>query len=177
MITGKKLNLVMPTREDHENVQCIWEDPDTMRDIGGVVPISHEQYLAWWADLFEERQYENEYYLVLDTENSECFGEASFEYPDITVKRARLNLKIRARHRGKGIGTEALGLLLEQYFEVFGGLVMEDCIAPANQRTAEWLKDRGFSETRRDADGIHLELGLEDYRRRRAATAAGMAGA
>lgn len=171
MITGKKLNLVMPTREDHENVQGIWEDPETMRDLGGVVPISNERYLAWWADLFEERQYENEYYLILDTENSECFGEASFQYTDITVKRAMLNLKIKAGHRGQGIGSEALELLLEQYFEIFGGLVMEDCIAPANERAADWLKARGFRETGRDADGIHLELGLEEYRRRRPATA------
>ena len=70
---------------------------------------------------------------------------------------------------------ESEGKKLGNYGWIFGGLVIEDCIAPANQRTAEWLKARGFRETRRDADGIHLELGLEDYRRRRDATAAGAA--
>lgn len=165
MIIGKKLNLVMPTKEDHENLQSIREDEATMREAGGVAPMDHERFLAWWAELFEDRQYENEYYLILDNENSECFGEASFRYTDITVKRARLDIKIKAKRRGLGLGTEALALLLEQYFEVFGGLVIEDIVSGSNARGMAWLLRHGFHETGRDAAGVHLELGLGEYRR------------
>jgi RimJ/RimL family protein N-acetyltransferase len=112
MIAGKNLNLVMPTREDYENV----------------------------------------------------LGEASFYHYDAVTKSAMLNIRIKSMHRGRGLGTEALDLLLAQYFEQWGGLVIEDRLDPANRGGMAWMERLGFKETRRDPEGVWMELHAEDFR-------------
>jgi RimJ/RimL family protein N-acetyltransferase len=163
MLRGKLVNLVEPSRIDHELVRSIWEDQETMAEVGGIAPLTEEKYKEWWLYMFDEKADENQYFLVLDTDNCECFGEVSFHRFDKVTRRAMFNIKIHTKFRGRGYAKEAIDLMLEHFFDVWKGEVMEDSVREQNRRGLEYMKEYGFRERGRDKDEVLLEMRREDW--------------
>jgi len=158
MLDGKLVTLRRPTAADHDLVRSIWEDEDTMADVGGVCPLPPEKWERWHRRMFHEAAASNEYYLVYGKASGECAGEVSFHDHDPAAGRAMFNVKIKRHLRGGGLGREAMDLLLGLFFDAWEGRVMEDSLWEGNPGGLAAMLAYGFTETGRDADGIRVEL-------------------
>lgn len=158
MIDGRLVTLRRPTRADRDVVRGIWEDEATMRDVGGVCPLPPEQWERWFDRMFRERADANEYFLVFELASGACAGEVSFHDFDPATGRAMFNVKIKRGLRGRGLGREAMDLLLWHFFGAWEGRVMEDSLWEGNPGGLAAMLAYGFTETRRDAEGIRVEL-------------------
>ncbi|HOX91305.1 MAG TPA: GNAT family N-acetyltransferase [Spirochaetales bacterium] len=158
MIDGQLVSLRRPTLADHEAVRGIWEDEATMRDVGGVCPLPPEKWERWHRRMFHELASANEYFLVYENSSGTCAGEVSFHDFDPSSGRAMFNVKIKRHLRGKGLGREAIDLILWHFFGAWEGTVMEDSLWEGNPGGLAVVLAYGFRETRRDADGIWVEL-------------------
>lgn len=146
MLMGDRINLVSPTLDDWINVKGIWEDEETMADVGGAAPLPLKRYRAWWSDIFERRKAENAYFLILDKDNAECFGESGFHGFNRETGRAVLNVKVKSGHRNRGIGSEALALILRHFFEDWGGGALESVVRMTNAAGRRRLLEAGFTD-------------------------------
>ena len=166
MIDGQLVSLRRPTLADHEAVRGIWEDEATMRDVGGVRPLPPEKWERWHRRMFHELASANEYFLVYENSSGTCAGEVSFHDFDPSSGRAMFNVKIKRHLRGKGLGREAIDLILWHFFGAWEGTVMEDSLWEGNPGGLAVVLAYGFRETRRDADGIWVELDRAAWERK-----------
>ena len=120
--------LVEPRITDWPYVKAIWEDPETMQDVGGIQELSEDRYESWFKKVIVDEKQKNKYYLIFDKKENKCLGEVSFHRYDIGTKTAQLNIKVKKEYRDKGVGSRAIGLLLEYYFTEWKGEVMEDAV-------------------------------------------------
>lgn len=93
--------------------------------------------------------------------NDNPVGEASFHGYDSITKTARLNVRIENSHRGKGYGSEAVHLILECFFNEFGGLYMLDTVSLDENR--ERLERIGFKIMYKNKDGYSYRLSKDDF--------------
>jgi len=163
---GNVIKLIEPTKGDWQLVQGIWEDPETMEDVGGVQPLSEERYNQWYQKMFVLDKDKNKYFLILQGDTNQCIGEISFHNYDKEEKKARLNIKIKSNCRNHGFGRQALDLLLHYYFNVFKGEIMEDRIDIKNTNGYKTLKNYGFKEISRDKEEIIIGIRREEYEKR-----------
>lgn len=164
MLEGKKLYLREPDSGDYLYVKGIWEDSETMADVGGVHPLSLDAYEKWREKMCVSARSSNAYFLVFDRESRECLGEASFHNYDSASGAASLNIKIIKKYRGRKCGRESLDLLLGYYFDVAGGRVMRDLIWEKNPGGLAALLNYGFHEIRRGSDGILVEITASEWK-------------
>ena len=75
---GNVIRLVEPTKSDWQLIKGIWEDPNTMEDIGGIQALSEERYNQWYQKMFVIDNAKNKYFLILHEDTNECIGEVSF---------------------------------------------------------------------------------------------------
>jgi RimJ/RimL family protein N-acetyltransferase len=152
-----------PTLQDHYYVQSIWEDPETMEAVGGVWPMSGDEYERWHRDHIVDHSETNCYYLVfLD---GECVGEVSFHHYDRKTRTADLNIKTKAGWRGRGIGRRALHYILSVFFNDWHGLEMRDIVRQANDLGRRALLAYGFKEMGRPNGNYLMSLGADDFKK------------
>ncbi len=163
---GSVIKLVAPTKGDWQLVKGIWEDPETMEDVGGIQPLSEERYTQWYQKMLVLDKDINKYFLILHEDTHQCIGEISFHNYDKEEKKARLNVKIKSNYRNHGFGRQALDLLLHYYFNEFNGEIMEDRIDIKNQNGYRALQNYGFKEISRDKEEIVIEIRREEYEKR-----------
>ena len=163
---GNVIKLVAPTKSDWQLVKRIWEDPETMKDVGGVQPLSEERYTQWYEKMFVLDKDKNKYFLVLQEDTHQCIGEISFHNYDKEEKKARLNIKIKSNCRNHGFGRKALDLLLHYYFTEWNGEIMEDIVDIKNTNGYRTLKNYGFKEISRDKAEIVIEIRREEYEKK-----------
>lgn len=144
-IEGERVVLKRPSREDLSLVREIWEDGDTMSDVGGVVAMTQAEYDAWY-EAVAANDPRHGYYLVFDRLDGRLVGEVGWHRFDPGKGRADFNVKILDRLRGKGYSTEACELLLEEYFLVTHATCIKDPVAPSNDRGVSVLERFGFRE-------------------------------
>lgn len=158
LITGKFLFLKEPKLNDYEKIKNIWEDEDTMKDVGGVILLPEDKYIEWHENMIIKGKDRNRYFLIIDKESSNCLGEISFHRYNINTKTADLNIKILKRFRGQGKAKESLDLLLDFYFNTFKGLIIQDHIGINNINGLNVLINYGFEEKYRNDEEILIEL-------------------
>jgi RimJ/RimL family protein N-acetyltransferase len=166
------IKLVKPSLEDWLLVKNIWEDENTMEDVGGIILLSKENYNNWYKRIFEIEQSIHKYYLITDNESNNCYGEVSFHRYDKKNKKAELNIKVKKDYRNKGIGTKALDILLKYYFTEWGGEIMEDRLRIENINGYKSLLGYGFIEIKRDKEEILVEIRKGDWIKKRSLTPA-----
>lgn len=151
-LRGGKVILRTPGRQDLEYIRSLWADPDTMGDVGGPVVLDDDRALRWFQRMVDPGSPGDRYFLICEL-GGRPVGEVSFHRYDSQTKRAELNVKVQAGHRGQGYGAEAVRLLLDFYFEEFGGEVIEDPVALDNVAGQALLIKLGFVRdvTRGDA--------------------------
>ncbi len=94
-------------------------------------------------------------------ENQRPVGEISFHCYDENEKSALFNIKIQARYRGKGYAKATMDLMLDYYFNEFGGEVMIDEVI--NERGIRVLMSYGFEKVDKTEVGILLRLTKDKF--------------
>ena len=159
------LYLEKPGIDDWLNVKTIWEDEETMKDVGGIHLLPKEKYLRWYKFMFEDKKDENAYFLIFNKKEKKCIGEISFHNYDKFEKRAMFNVKIINTERSKGYGKEAMDLALNYYFNIWNGNIMEDSIWKYNKNGLKNLKKYGVKEFKETEDEIWVELKKSEWKR------------
>ena len=163
MIIGSNITLIPPTQADWPTVRDIWEDEATMADVGGIHRLSAPTYRAWYRFMFEDKAAENTYYLIFSNKMRRCVGEVSFHHYAPTTQKAMFNIKIKYAERGRGFGQEAMDLLLDFFFNQWGGHVMEDALAKNNHNGLRVLTNYGFQKVREDEQAVWVALDKETW--------------
>jgi pyruvate,water dikinase len=162
VLKGKRVVLRPPSLEDLPYIRSLWADPETMKDVGGVVPRTEEQMEAWFRRMVDPGSDTDSYFLIVP-KNSAPVGEASFHRYDPRTRKAELNVKVQAGHRGQGYGPEAVRLLLGHFFGEFGGEVMLDPVAAGNTGGQRMLERLGFRRTGTAAGAVVLLMDKESF--------------
>jgi RimJ/RimL family protein N-acetyltransferase len=156
--------LVEPKITDWPYVKAIWEDPETMQDVGGIQELSEDRYKSWFNKVIVDGRHISKYYLIFDKERNRCLGEVSFHRYNPITKTAELNIKVKKEYRNMGVGSSAIRLILEYYFTEWKGEVMEDPVWIKNRNGIERLKRIGFKEGRRDKEEVVLRMNHEEWK-------------
>ena len=144
--SGSLIYIKRPDFEELDYTKALWNDYDTMKDIGGIYDFNERHKKTFYKKMIFPTDGKNFYCLVYKNDGT-TIGEVSFHGYDSANKIARLNVKIQACYRGNGYGSEAIKLLLEYYFYEFGGEVITDRVSRENKVGEKTLKKLGFSET------------------------------
>ena len=100
-------------------------------------------------------------YCLVYNENQRPVGEISFHCYDENEKSDSFNIKIQARYRGKGYAKATMDLMLDYYFNEFGGEVMIDDVI--NERGIRVLMSYGFEKVDKTEVGILLRLTKDKF--------------
>lgn len=163
-LRGEGVILKRPLWSDMEFIRALWNDPVTMREVGGVVRLSDEQTVNWFARKIDPGSDSDGYWLIYDVTNR-LIGEISFHRLVRATMTADFNLKIKHAVRRKGFARQAMRALFDYWFCEFGGQVMKDDVALDNFVGQQALLHFGFERDAGVADTCHLILTRERYRR------------
>ena len=100
-------------------------------------------------------------YCLVYNENQRPVGEISFHCYDENEKSALFNIKIQARYRGRGYAKATMDLMLDYYFNEFGGELMIDEVI--NERGIRVLMSYGFEKVDKTEVGILLRLTKDKF--------------
>lgn len=131
-----------------------------MCDVGGIIEFVPERHQSWYERMVKPGDGCNVYCLVYN-ENQRPVGEISFHCYDENEKSASFNIKIQARYRGKGYAKATMDLMLDYYFNEFGGEVMIDEVI--NERGIRVLMSYGFEKVDKTEVGILLRLTKDKF--------------
>ncbi|MGL4991212.1 MAG: GNAT family N-acetyltransferase [Sarcina sp.] len=143
--SGSLVYIKKPNYNELDYTKELWADYETMKEVGGVYDFTDGHKNTFYKKMINPTDGKNFYCLVYKN-NGEKVGEVSFHGYDCANKMARLNVKIHAKYRGNGYGTEAAKLLLEYYFYEFLGEVIIDRVT--NKIAEKTLQKLGFTQIR-----------------------------
>ncbi len=166
-LKGKLIELAEPDENGYLHVKNIWEDEETMRDVGGTYPINHGRYKIWYDKMFVAGKDRNAYFLIYENGSGACVGEVSFHDLNSKTGAAMFNVKIRYAYRGRGYGRESVELMLKYFFEKRQGQVMRDLLWAGNPAGLRMLLKYGFREVERSEKGILIEIRKEQWEKAR----------
>ena len=159
---GKKVYIKQPTFEELDYVTKLWADYDTMKDIGGPVVFEESEQKRWYEAMVHPGNGRHFYCLICDL-SGQPVGEVSFHRFDKETGSAEFNVKVKHEHRGKGYGKEAVLLLLDYYFNDFGGTVMTDPMAIHNVEGQKVMLGLGFEHAFSEGDVFMVKITKEKY--------------
>ncbi|PWX66041.1 GNAT family N-acetyltransferase [Clostridium perfringens] len=157
---GRKVYIRTPYLEELGYTEKLWGDMESMTDVGKTISFPRYKWDSFYKKMVSPTDGRNLYCLVFDY-NDNPVGEASFHGYDSITKTARLNVRIENSHRGKGYGSEAVHLILECFFNEFGGLYMLDTVSLDENR--ERLEKIGFKIMYKNKDGYSYRLSKDDF--------------
>ena len=138
---GKKIYIKKPDLIELSYTQRLWNDTDTMADVGKVVDFPRYKWETFYKRSVNPTDGKNFYCLVYTHDNTPI-GEVGFHGYDIPTKTARLNIRIENVFRGKGYGKEALDLILDYFFQEFGGEYILESLKDDTYK--EFIEKEGF---------------------------------
>lgn len=156
-LRGARVTLRQPTRDELVFVRSLWTDPETMEAVGGIVAYSPERMDQWFEYMVDPGGVKNCYCLIFAADG-EPVGEVSFHGFDPEARTAELNIKVMARHRGRGLGGDSLAAFLDFYFNAVKGERITDAIRPGNSGAEKLLTHAGFKRGAVHADRIDYQL-------------------
>ena len=157
---GKLIYIRQPEYSELKYTHSLWNDYETMKDIGGVFDFSEDKWSLFYKKMINPTDGKNFYCLVFNYDD-EPVGEVSFHGYDSATKVARLNIKIHNKHRNKGYGTEACKLILEYFFFDFGGNIAMDTLK--GDKVVESIYNLGFSQHSKYKDEITYKICRESF--------------
>jgi RimJ/RimL family protein N-acetyltransferase len=144
-LRGKQVWLRPPTRDEVSFVQALWADPETMEAVGGPHPLPTEKFDRWFAYAVDPGRPTDCYCLIFNQDDTPI-GEVSFHQWDPDERSAVLNIKVMAKYRGHGYGTDALKTFLSWFFGQAGGDSIMDDVARENETGRQLLRSIGFQQ-------------------------------
>jgi len=160
--TSEHLDLKEPKPQDYSLVKSIWEDEATMAAVGGIWPLSYDDYKRWYEEIIVNGRKQHRYYLIML--GDKCVGEVSFHRYNPEQKTAELNIKVKYNWRHQGIGHWALLYLLDIFFNEWNGEAMLDLVRKDNTGSHRMLEACGFEKIRSGHDEILYRLNRKDYK-------------
>lgn len=157
---GNLVYIKQPVFGELEYINELWNDQETMRDVGGVVPFPENKREAWFERMVYPTDGKNFYCLIYSLHNVPV-GEVSFHRFDKETGTAEFNIKIQNKHRGKGYAGEAIQMLLSFYFYNFNGQVILDNVANENGQRA--LEKFGFEIVSANSNEVLFKLTKERF--------------
>ena len=167
ILRGNQVYIRQPEFSEMGYIRRLWADAKTMKEVGGPIHLTDEQAKAWYEKMFgDEGQKTNLFCLIYDLEG-DPIGEVSFHRYDEKTKTAGFNIKVEANKRRKGNGREALELLLNYYFNVFGGEVMQDDVRITNIIGQKMLLNSGFAHIGTTPEAFIVQMTKEEFNKRK----------
>lgn len=159
---GRSIYIRQPEFEELEFVAALWADHETMRAVGGPIVFARDRWKAWYESMVEPGDGKNFYCLIFNKSNKPV-GEVSFHRYDKSSGTAELNVKVLHRYRGKAYGKEAVLLLLDYYFNEFGGEIITDTVAINNTGGQKVLLNLGFEHEMSNEEVFLVKMTKEKY--------------
>lgn len=158
-ITNEHANVFLkqPRLDELDYVAWLWADERTMKSVGGPVVFSEDRQQDWYKRIVHPGDGRN-FYCLIYTNDNEKVGEVSFHQFDETDKTAQFNVKVAYDHRGNGYGREAVLLLLDYFFHMFGGEKIQDQVAVNNIDAQKLLNQCGFDVISTDPEAVLYEI-------------------
>jgi 8-oxo-dGTP pyrophosphatase MutT (NUDIX family)/RimJ/RimL family protein N-acetyltransferase len=157
---GKLVYIKQPDFCELEYVSELWNDEETMRDVGGTILFPEDKRDAWFKRMVYPTDEKNFYCLIYTLDNVPV-GEVSFHRFDKEAGTADFNIKIHNKHRGQGYAGEAIQMLLSFYFYNFNGQVIFDNVANENGQKA--LEKFGFEIVSANSNEVLFKLTKERF--------------
>ncbi len=156
-IRGDSVILRTPTAADLPYIRRLWADPETMQEVGGPIELSEQRAQRWFERMVDPGSDRDRYFLVCDQHGAPV-GEISFHRYDAAQRTAEFNIKIEGNRRFGGHGFEAALLLLDYYFNTFGGEALIDPVAPANVPGQRALARFGFARVGASEEAVIFRM-------------------
>ncbi len=161
-ITGENVVLRTPRPEDLRYIRTLWADPATMEEVGGPIALSEEQARHWFEKMVDPGSDRDRYFLICD-KGGTPLGEVGFHRYDPSQRAAEFNIKIEGRRRFGGHGFEAARLLLDFYFNTWGGESITDPVALANGPGQRALARFGFARVGATEEAVIFRMDKERF--------------
>ncbi|MHB1681726.1 MAG: GNAT family N-acetyltransferase [Bacilli bacterium] len=140
-----RLYLQTPGRGDVTSyIRHLWSDEEIMEYVGGIHVMDDERAIHWYDSWIEPGREDRRYFLIMLKNTDIPIGECYFHSFNQETKTACYGMNIEAKHRGNGYSTEVFKLLLDFYFDEFGGEMVVDAIALDNIRAQHIFLKYGF---------------------------------
>ena len=131
-LKGKRVILRHPLFDELKFINELWTDSSTMEAVGGIVQWDMTRLKAWYRERIDPGGFSDCYFLIFK-EDLIPIGEVSFHRWNPEQRSADLNIKVLAKHRGNGYGSEALALFLKYFFETVEGELLVDDLYHSNK--------------------------------------------
>lgn len=151
---GTLVFIKSPLYNEMPEIAKLWADVETMKEVGGPIVFPKKRWEDWYQRMVEPTDGYNQYCLVYN--QAEVVGEVSFHRFDKICKMADFNIKIYDHHRGKGYAKEAMRLMMDYYFNEFGGDVLRDEVS--NEKGQCTLSNFGFEMIMKTEQGLLFEM-------------------
>lgn len=138
---GKRVYIKRPSLQELEYTEKLWGDLETMADVGRVIDFPESKWESFYKKMISPTDGRNFYCLVYNLED-EAVGEVGFHGYDSATKTARLNIRIENKFRRNGYGIEALRIILDYFFNEFGGNYIVETVKDEPYKTI--LEKEGF---------------------------------
>jgi RimJ/RimL family protein N-acetyltransferase len=160
MLQGPRVTLRRPSPQDIAARLRLGIDPEVHRMYGGsrdeLRPVTEETATRW-----VERLLDHDYGWVIEVEV--LIGQIRLDRVDLRDKRASLALGIEDRARlGIGLGTEAIGLVLDYAFSVLGLHRVSARVVEYNARAIRAYEKCGFVREGREREAAWVDGAWHD---------------
>lgn len=138
---GKKVYIKRPSMQELEYTQKLWGDLETMADVGRVVDFPEYKWESFYKKMISPTDGRNFYCLIYNYDDCPI-GEVGFHGYDSATKTARLNIRVEHKFRSNGYGMEALRMILDYFFNEFGGNYIVETVSEDKDKAI--LEREGF---------------------------------
>ncbi len=159
-IDGDLVYINEPTFPELDYVEELWGDIKTTGEVGGPFKLKDKE--QFFKSMIYPGNRLNKYFLIYDKEDTKV-GEISFRKVEEHSKKAMFNVKIKWEYRGKGYAKAAMDLILNYYFNQYGGEVMEDSIAIENKNAQRIFLVYGFEHVSTNEEEFLVRLTKERF--------------
>ena len=165
MIEGKQVTLRGMEESDSSEMLLYWNNAEFLDYSGRTSPLTREELVEWIQETWKERKEEKSYtFGIVFNENSLPIGYIKLRVINRISRRGKVSIGIfNPSYRDKGLGTEALTLLVNFSFSSLNLLSLELNVFKNNPRAIASYSKIGFKNVgyRRKADYVNGEF-LDD---------------
>ncbi len=160
-INGNIIYFRPPKKNELSFIKHMWEDSATMKEVGGPISMSDEQYQQWFQKIISSDN--DGYYCLIFDSNDTPIGEVSYRLIDKENIIGAQNIKILADHRKKGYAKDALLSFLDYAFNTLGLNIMTDEIAIDNKVSHKFFLDLGFKHYPEKSEHFWVEINKNTF--------------
>lgn len=142
---GKNITLNAISKEDIVFINKLRNDWENKKMTLGVrYPISLENDIAWYDKIINDHTNKNIYFVIKKNVTEENVGLIQISNIDWINRNASVGIQIIREEWGKGVGSEALNLLLDYSFNILNLIKIVAEVASFNENSLRLFRKSGF---------------------------------